>query len=123
MDKAKRPTNLANWNEPDCRAKAKGVQLHPTPHVLDWEEAGNGVGAVDGSFGDGLEPPAYRINKGLSGFHKTWMQYRKNYFFREILYERNAEGSIFKYVVPASDRPVEGGLSGIRFEPVHGADS
>lgn len=56
-DKAKRPPNLANWNQPDYRTKAKGVQLHPTPHVLDWEEAESGVIAVGGSFGDGLEPP------------------------------------------------------------------
>jgi len=83
-DKAKRPPNLVNWNQPDYRTKAKGVQLHPTPHVLYWEEAGNGVRAVGGSFGDEVEPPHYRINKGLSGFHETWMQDRKNYFFGEI---------------------------------------
>lgn len=61
--------HLANWNQPDYRTKAKGVQLHPTPHVLDWEEAESGVIAVGGSFGDGLEPLGYRMNKGLSGFH------------------------------------------------------
>ncbi|GAA0834708.1 hypothetical protein GCM10008915_19770 [Bifidobacterium pullorum subsp. gallinarum] len=62
---------MVNWNHPDYRTKAKGVQLHPTPHDMEWEEAGYGCMEAKGSFQDGLESPGHRINKGFSGIDKT----------------------------------------------------